>query len=104
MIRASQMRLQVRVQGRIDERWSEWLEGLSIAHTEEDETLLTGSVLDQSALYGLLSRLRDLGLSLLAVEVSDLAVEDEDPSDPQDRLDPQDRPEPATPMGLCCSE
>jgi hypothetical protein len=59
--------VEIRVSGQIDERWSEWLEGLTITHTEEGETLLAGPVLDQSALYGLIARLRDLGLPLLSV-------------------------------------
>jgi len=59
--------VEIRVKGRIDERWSEWLEGLTLTHTAEGETVLAGSVLDQSALYGLIARLRDLGLPLLSV-------------------------------------
>jgi hypothetical protein len=61
--------VQIRVRGQIDERWSEWLDGLTITHTGEGETVLTGSILDQSALYGLISKLRDLGLPLLAVNL-----------------------------------
>jgi hypothetical protein len=61
--------VQIRVKGQIDERWSEWLDGLTITHAGEDETVLTGSILDQSALYGLISKLRDLGLPLLAVNL-----------------------------------
>jgi hypothetical protein len=59
--------IQIHVKGQIDERWSEWLDGLTITHTEEGETVLTGSILDQSALYGLIAKLRDLGLPLLAM-------------------------------------
>jgi hypothetical protein len=59
--------VEIRVKGQIDERWSEWLDGLTITHIAEDETVLAGSVLDQSALYGLIARLRDLGLPLLSV-------------------------------------
>lgn len=59
--------VQIRVKGQIDERWSEWLDGLTITHTEEGETILRGEVLDQSALYGLIAKLRDLGLPLLAM-------------------------------------
>jgi len=59
--------VQIRVKGQIDKRWSEWLDGLTITHAEEDETVLTGSILDQSALYGLIAKLRDLGLPLLAM-------------------------------------
>ena len=59
--------VQIRVKGQIDERWSEWLDGLTITHTEEGETELSGEVLDQAALYGLIAKLRDLGLPLLAM-------------------------------------
>ena len=59
--------IEIRVKGQIDERWSEWLDGLTIAHTEEGETVLSGEVLDQAALYGLIAKLRDLGLPLLAM-------------------------------------
>jgi len=42
-----------RVKGRIDQHWSDWFEDLTITHTQEDETVLRGSVADQAALYGL---------------------------------------------------
>ena len=59
-------RVEIRVKGRINEEWSEWLGGLSISHSDE-ATVLTGHVQDQAALYGIISRLRDLGLELSAV-------------------------------------
>ncbi len=59
--------VEIRVKGQIDEQWSEWFEGLSVAHSEEGETVLTGRVVDQAALHGLLAKLRDLGVSLLSV-------------------------------------
>ena len=59
--------VEIRVKGQIDERWSEWLDGLTIRHVEADETVLTGPVEDQAALYGLIAKLRDLGLPLAAV-------------------------------------
>ena len=59
--------VEIRVKGNIDEHWSDWFEGLTIQHTKEDETILLGTVIDQAALYGLLTKLRDLGLSLLSV-------------------------------------
>ena len=59
--------VEIRVKGRIDEHWSAWLAGLSITHTDQDETVLSGKVVDQAALYGVLSMLRDLGLPLLSV-------------------------------------
>ena len=61
-------RVEIRVKGRIDQDWSDWFEGLTITHTAEDETILSGTVVDQAALYGLLARLRDLGLPLLSVK------------------------------------
>ena len=57
----------IRVKGQIDTHWSSWFEGLAIEHSE-GETLITGKVADDAALYGLLSRLRDLGLPLLSVD------------------------------------
>ena len=59
--------VEIRVKGRIDERWSEWLDDLTITHTDQDETVLTGSIVDQAALYGLVAKLRDLGLPLLSL-------------------------------------
>ncbi len=60
----------IRVKGRLDpERWSEWFDGLSVIAQANDETLLTGPVEDQAALYGLLNRLRDLGLPLISVNI-----------------------------------
>ena len=66
--------IEIRVKGKIDENWSDWFAGLTITHTDQGETILTGPVADQAALYGLLSRLRDLGLPLVSVnpvEMSD---------------------------------
>ena len=67
-------RVEIRVKGEIDERWSEWLDGLTITHTDQDATVLTGPVVDQAALYGLIAKLRDLGLPLLAVNSVDQDV------------------------------
>jgi hypothetical protein len=60
-------RAEIRVKGQIDERWSAWLDGLAIRHVDPDETVLTGPVADQAALYGLIAKLRDLGLPLTSV-------------------------------------
>ena len=59
--------VEIRVKGQIDEHWSDWFEGLTLAHTEQGETILWGTVVDQAALYGLLTKLRNLGLSLVSV-------------------------------------
>lgn len=67
---------QIKVKGGLDETWSDWFDALTIIQ-QEDETLLTGLVRDQAALYGLLARIRDLGLPLLLVEQINTTVEDE---------------------------
>ena len=59
--------VEIRVKGRIDEHWSDWFDDLTITYTDQDETILSGTVVDQAALYGLLAKLRDLGLPLLSV-------------------------------------
>ena len=60
-------RIEIHVKGRIDKDWSDWFEGLAIAYPRENETVLTGPVADQAALYGLLANLGALGLALLSV-------------------------------------
>jgi hypothetical protein len=57
----------IRLRGHIGPEWSEWLDGLAIRHEGNGETVLSGPVADQAALFGLLARIRDLGLPLLAV-------------------------------------
>ncbi len=59
--------VEITVKGRIDPSWSEWLGGLSVTHADDDETVLRGQLPDQAALYGVLSRLRDLGLPLVSL-------------------------------------
>ena len=62
------LRAEIRIKGQIDARWSDWFEEFAITHTDQGETVLTGDVADQSALYGLIAKLRDLGLPLVSVE------------------------------------
>ena len=61
------LRVEIRVKGQINEQWSDWLGGLTISYSDPDETILTGTVPDQAALYGIISRLRDMGLSIHAL-------------------------------------
>ena len=58
---------QLRLQGHLDPQWAAWFDGLTITLTADGDTLLTGPVIDQAALHGLLKKVRDLGLPLLAV-------------------------------------
>ncbi len=62
-------RVEIRLREEIDEHWSDWLNGLVIQYTDQHETVLTGCVADQAALYGVLIKLRDLSLSLVSVNV-----------------------------------
>ena len=58
---------QIRITGHLGREWTDWFEGLAITLDENGDTLLTGPVVDQAALYGLLRNVRDLGLHLVAV-------------------------------------
>lgn len=58
---------QIRIQGHLSAQWTDWFEGLTITLEDNGDTLLTGQVVDQAALYGLLKKVRDLGMPLLSV-------------------------------------
>lgn len=58
---------QIRLGGRLGPQWTDWFGGLTISLAENGDTLLTGPVVDQAALYGLLKKVRDLGMPLLSV-------------------------------------
>ena len=57
----------IRVRGHLDQSWSDWFEGLAISNESNGDAVLAGSIVDQAALHGLLARVRDPGLPLLAV-------------------------------------
>jgi hypothetical protein len=58
---------EIRLKGHLDDRWGDWFEGLTITLDDNGETLLTGPVVDQAALHGLLKKVRDLGMPLISV-------------------------------------
>ncbi len=58
---------QIRVEGHLGSQWTDWFEGLTVTLEENGETLLTGPVIDQAALHGLLKKVRDLGTPLVSV-------------------------------------
>ena len=58
---------QIRIKGHLGRQWTDWFEGLTITLEDNGETLLSGVVVDQAALYGLLRKVRDLGMPLLSV-------------------------------------
>ena len=60
-------RYEIRLKGRLDIRWAAWFDGLSFTHDSDGTTVIHGIVADQSALHGLLQKVRDLGLPLVSV-------------------------------------
>ena len=58
---------EIRVQGHLDQHWSEWFDGLEISYDANGNTVLRGPLVDEAALHGVLNKVRDLALPLLAV-------------------------------------
>ena len=67
---------QIRIRGHLDARWTDWFDGLTITLAEGGDTLLTGPVVDQAALHGLLKKVRDSGMPLLSVNSVDPGRQD----------------------------
>ena len=61
--------VEIYVEGKLDPSWAKWLDGFTFTHTKQGETILHGEVKDQAALYGLIGKLRDLGVTLVRVQV-----------------------------------
>ena len=61
------MQYEIVVDGHLATRWNAWFDGFAITHQAEGTTVLTGSVVDQAALHGLLQRLRDIGIPLISL-------------------------------------
>ena len=72
----------IRIQGHLDQRWISWFDGMALTRDGDGTTLLRGHVADQAALYGLLTKVRDMGLPLVSVTRE---VVTEDPSDQADQ-------------------
>jgi len=58
---------EIRVKGHLEPRWADWFDGLTLTQESDGTTVLRGSVVDQAALHGVLGKVRDLGLPLIAV-------------------------------------
>jgi hypothetical protein len=58
---------EIRLKGHLNDRWAEWFDGLTITLEDNGDTLLTGPVVDQAALHGLLKKVRDLGMPLISI-------------------------------------
>ena len=67
---------QIKIQGHLVPQWTDWFEGLTIALEEDGSTLLTGPVVDQAALHGILKKVRDLGMPLLSVNSGGAGLQD----------------------------
>lgn len=67
---------QIRIKGHLGHRWTDWFESLTIILEEDGNTLLTGLVVDQAALYGILKKVRDLGMPLLSVNFVEAGPQD----------------------------
>ena len=68
---------QIRLRGHLSPQWADWFEGLTITREENGDTLLTGTVVDQAALHGLLKKVRDLAMPLLSVNSVETSQQDE---------------------------
>jgi hypothetical protein len=68
----------LRVDGHLGDHWAAWFAGFTLSHEDDGTTALTGVVADQAQLHGLLSRVRDLGVTLLSVEVLEGSVPSSD--------------------------
>lgn len=65
---------QIRIVGRLDQHWSAWFDGFQITYDADGNTSLTGVVVDQAGLMGLINKVRDLGLSLIALGPCNAAI------------------------------
>jgi len=72
---------EIMVKGILDAYWSDWLGGLEISHDEHGNSLLTGVIPDQAALHGILNQIRDLGLTLIAINPQGMDDQDDGEND-----------------------
>lgn len=72
------MAYEIRVRAHLDSRlWSPWFDGMTVTREEPGDTVLSGPVADQSALHGLLAKIRDLGLTLISLSLVEIQKEEE---------------------------
>jgi hypothetical protein len=64
---ADSSRYEIRLGGHLEPRWAAWFDGMTLTHADDGSTVLTGPVVDQAALHGVLRKVRDLGLPLISV-------------------------------------
>jgi hypothetical protein len=66
----------LQVDGHLDQQWSPWFGDLTLTHEDDGTTTLAGPIADQAQLHGLLTKIRDLGVTLISVEVVDVTITD----------------------------
>ncbi len=74
--RSNRQVYEIRVKGLLDGKWSDWFDGLTIAPQDNGETVMTGPIVDQPALHGVLNKIRDVGLPLLSVNRVEVSEND----------------------------
>ena len=67
---------QIRIKGHLDDQWTDWFGGMTISLEQNGDTLMTGKVVDQAALFGLLKKVRDLGMPLISLNRIELGKPD----------------------------
>ena len=74
---------EIRVRGHLESRWAAWFDGMTLTHESDGTTTISGPVVDQAALHGLLHTLRDTGLPLVSVVEVERPRREASPSDPR---------------------
>ena len=69
------VKYEIKIKGHLDKHWSEWLGDLEIIYDNQGNTLLSGGIVDQAALHGILAQIRDLGLTLISLSPQNI-IED----------------------------
>jgi hypothetical protein len=82
---------EIRLKGHLDARWAAWFDGLSLTHDSDGTTTISGQVVDQAALHGLLQKVRDVGLPLVSVTPVDPAQPDAPINTPRQLINPHPR-------------
>lgn len=84
-------RYEIRLRGHLETRWAAWFDGMTLSHENDGSTLLSGPIVDQAALHGLLQKVRDTGLPLVSVT----CIRHDQPTGPANKpsMGPTDSPE-----------
>ncbi len=67
---------EIQIQEHLDQRWAEWFDGLTLMHQSDGSTILVGTLADQTALHGVLHKIRDLALTIISIQLIDKKDED----------------------------